>query len=78
MKFVLQRVTAGKFISLIGPKFVSTLILVGLDLYRARKVPMRTLAQIKQTAGPMTQKARMVRLLLGSLVCFKPEINFHE
>lgn len=66
--------TAGNWISFIGPKLVSTLILVGLDLYRNKNVAIRAMAHMKQTIGTITQNAIVNRFPLGSLTCFNPKL----
>lgn len=74
IKFGLQNVTAGNSISLIGLKVVSTLIRVGLDLYRVRKVAIRATALKKHTIGMKTQKNCVNLFPRWSITCFKPWI----
>lgn len=74
MKFGLQKMTAGNSISLIGPKFVSTLMRVGLDLYLMRNVTINAIAQTKQNIGVKAQKQRVDWFPLLSLIFLTPWI----
>lgn len=54
-KFVLHNKIAGKTRSLMEPKFVSTLIRVGLLLYRIKNVAINDIPQMKQINGIIIQ-----------------------
>lgn len=73
MKLGLQNVTAGNSISLMGPKFVSTFMRVGFDLYRIKNVAINAVAHRKQNTGVNPQKTRVNVLPRGSLTCLTPD-----
>ena len=54
-KLVLHNMIAGKTRSLIGPKFESTLIRVGLLLYRNKNVAINDIPHMKQINGVRIQ-----------------------